>query len=450
MVKFKPHRYQELAIQHILENKEAGLFLDMGMGKTVSTLTALNELMFDEFSVNKVLIIAPLRVARTTWADEIKKWEHLKKFKVSKVIGGVRQRVAALKVKADIYTINRENVMWLVEYLKSDWFFDGLIIDELSSFKNTKTKRFKALRKVKPFLKRVVGLTGTPAPNTYLELFPQLYLLDGGKSLGRSVTGFRDRYFRPLNGKGYIVYEYGLRPGAKEAIEKAISKTCISMQTEDWLEMPEIIYNNVIVELPKKVMNQYKLFEKEKVLELESADVVGVNAAVMFGKLLQFASGAIYDDEKQVQFIHDEKIKALEEVIEEANGQNIIAFYNYKHELDRLKEAFKHLKPRTLDKEQDEKDWGEGRIQLLLAHPASMGHGLNLQSGGRIIVWFSLTCSLELYSQANARLYRQGQKHSVFVHHIISAKTIDELVQEKLKNKNVNQNALLEALKRGE
>ena len=414
----------------------------------MSTLTAIDELMYDRFEVNKVLVIAPLRVARSTWPAEVKTWEHLQHLRVSCILGTKQQRVEALQANADVWTINRENVVWLVEHLKSNWDFDMVVIDELSSFKSTRAKRFKALRRVKAFINVMVGLTGTPAPNSLLELWPQMYLLDQGEALGKTVTGYRNRYFYPLQMNGHIVYKYGLRPGAEEAIHKAIADTCISMKAEDWLDMPDYISNELRVELPAKLKRHYVAFQKEKVLELEDTDVIGVNAGAMFNKLLQFANGAIYDSDHNTQLLHDLKLDALAEIISEANGQSVMVFYNFKHDLVRLRERF--LQGRMLQTSKDETDWNEGNIELLFVHPASAGHGLNLQKGGHIAVWFGLTCSLELYQQANARLYRQGQAHeSVIIHHIIAGGTFDELVMQKLASKEINQNALLEALKRG-
>ena len=442
------HPYQETAIKHILNNPEAGLFLDMGLGKTISTLTAVKDLLYDYFDVGRVLVIAPLRVARTTWVNEINEWEHVNDLTISVITGTAKQRTTALSTKADIYTINRENVVWLVETLGSDWDFDMVVVDELSSFKANRSKRFRALRKVRPLIKRIVGLTGTPAPNGLLDLWPQMYLLDGGKALGKTITGYRNRYFYPVKMNGPIVYEYGLRDGSKEAIEKRIANTCISMKAEDYLAMPDYINNTIQVEMSTTLMKQYKIFQREKVLELEESEIVGVNAGAMFNKLLQFSNGAVYDENKNHNEIHQLKLKALESVILEAMEQPVMCFYNFKHDLNRIKEHFKDLKPRTLDTTQDERDWNTGKIKLLLAHPASMGHGLNLQKGGHIIVWFGLTCSLELYQQANARLYRQGQSNkSVIIHHLVTTGTFDELVMKKLKNKEMSQSALLEALK---
>lgn len=422
----------------------------MGLGKTSCTLTALEELMFNRFDVGRVLVIAPKRVALSTWSDEVEKWDHLKGIKVSIIAGTQKQRVEALQRSADIYTLGRDNVVWLIEYLRDtgqNWFFDTLVIDELSSFKNSKSKRFKALKKMIPLVKRVIGLTGTPTPNSLIELWPQMYLLDRGERLGKTATAYKDRYFYPISGQGYITYAWGLKEGAEEAIYNVISDICVSMKSEDYLKMPDRIDNFIKVQLPTGVMRQYKEFEKERILELEECDLTAASAAVVSNKLLQFANGNVYDDESSVHHVHDCKIEALREIIDTSNGQPILVFYNFKHDYDTLMEAFKELKPRTLETKQDIKEWNEGRIQMVLAHPASIGHGLNIQAGGHIIVWYGLTWSLELYQQANCRLYRQGQKESVIIHHIVSLNTIDEQVIKILHSKNKNQNALLEAVK---
>nr|WP_242003494.1 DEAD/DEAH box helicase [Culicoidibacter larvae] len=403
--------------------------------------------MYDYFSVRKVLIIAPLRVAKNTWTDEINKWDHLD-FTVSKIIGTVKERQAAIRKKADLYIINRENVTWLVNELGQDWDFDMVVIDELSSFKSAKSQRFKSLRKVRPLSKRVVGLTGTPAPNGLLDLWPQIYLLDRGEALGKTITGYRERYFTPIKQNGHIVYKWGLRPDADKAIHKKIEPLCISMEAVDWLDMPERIDNYIRIDLPDKTMQQYKEFERNQILQVDNADIVALAAAAARNKLLQFANGAVYDDEKNVIDIHDEKLKALEEIIEEAQGQPVMVFYNYQHDLMKLRKYFDKMEPCTLDSDDDIARWNNGDIQLLLVHPASMGHGLNLQSGGNIIVWFGLNWSLELYQQANARLWRQGQKETVIINHIVAKDTIDEDVLTALENKDINQQQLIEAVKK--
>ncbi len=422
----------------------------MGLGKTSCTLTAINDLLFDYFDIGKVLVIAPKRVAESTWSDEIDKWDHIKDLRVSVIAGTEKQRTAALEARADIYTLGRDNVVWLVEYLQQNkikWPFDALVIDELSSFKNTKSKRFKALKKITPLLKHVVGLTGTPTPNSLIELWPQMYLLDRGERLGKTQGAYKDRYFYPISGQGHIVYKYGLKEGAEKAIYNAIGDICISMKSEDHLKMPERIDNFIELKLPVTVMRSYKEFEKEKILEFKDDVLTAANAAVVAGKLLQFANGYVYDDEKKSHFVHNVKIEALKEIIDTSQEQPVLVFYNFKHDYEALAKEFKSLKPRTIKTPQDIKDWNAGKIQLLLAHPASIGHGLNIQAGGHIIVWYGLTWSLELYQQANARLYRQGQKESVIIHHLVAQGTMDEQVIKILKEKDKGQNALMSAVK---
>lgn len=444
---YQPYHYQAYATQWIIEKEKSALFLEMGMGKSVSTLTAILELLYDYFDVAKVLVIAPLRVASTTWEEEVEKWDHLKDLRISKVLGSEKERVAALYKKADIYIINRENVTWLVERYGSDWPFDMVVIDELSSFKSSKAQRFKSLKKVRPFIKRLVGLTGTPAPNGLIDLWPQICLLDGGERLGKTITGYREKYFLPDKRNQMIVYSWKLKDGAEEAIFKQISDICVSMKAEDYLELPERLDNIIPVELPKKAKEQYEVLEKELILSIADADVLAGSAAVLANKLLQMANGAVYDEDGEVKHIHDEKLKALDELIEAASGKPVLVFYGYQHDKDRLLTHLKKLKPRLLQTDRDIKDWNKGQVPILLAHPASAGHGLNLQTGGNIIIWFGLTWSLELYQQANARLWRQGQKQTVVIHHIIAKGTIDERVMKALKDKDVSQAALIEAVK---
>lgn len=444
---FKPHNYQEYAKEWIIEKPSSGLFLDLGMGKTVCTLTAVEELLYDYFDVAKVLIIAPLRVAEDTWSSEVEKWEHLKNLKISKVLGKEETRIIALKENADIYVINRENVEWLVEYLGKGWFFDMVVIDELSSFKSPKSNRFKALKKVRPFIKKIVGLTGTPAPNGLLDLWSQVYLLDGGERLGQTLTSYRDRYFQPDKRNQTVIFSWKPVDGAEDRIYEKLKDICISMKASDYLELPERINNRIMVQLPKTAEEKYKKLEKELLLPLEEADVVANTAAVLTNKLLQMANGAVYDENSEVKEIHDAKLKALDDVIEAANGKPVLVFYSYKHDLDRLSKHLKNKEFRVLNTSKDIEAWNKGKVPIVLVHPASAGHGLNLQFGGNIIVWFGLTWSLELYQQANARLYRQGQQQSVVVNHIIAKGTIDEDVMRALENKEVGQEALLQAVK---
>lgn len=444
---YNPYPYQAYATQWIIEKKKSALFLEMGMGKSVVTLTAILELMYDYFDVAKVLVIAPLRVASTTWEDEIEKWNHLKCLKISKVLGSEKQRKAALNKKADIYIVNRETVSWLVGRCHKDWPFDMVVIDELSSFKSSKSQRFKALKKVRPLIKRLVGLTGTPAPNGMIDLWTQIYLIDGGERLGRTVTSYREKYFLPDKRNQMIVYSWKLKDGAKEVIFEKLSDICVSMRAKDYLGLPERIDNIISVELSKKAKEQYARLEKELYVSIADVDVIAGSAAVLANKLLQFANGAVYDETGKVKEIHEEKLKALEELIESASGKPVLVFYGYKHDKDRLLNYLQQLKPRLLESDKDIKDWNNGRVEILLAHPAAAGHGLNLQTGGNIIIWFGLTWSLELYQQANARLWRQGQQHPVVIHHIIAKDTIDERVMKALEEKDTSQAALIKAVK---
>jgi SNF2 family DNA or RNA helicase len=443
-MKFSAHSYQQYATNRILEQQALGLFLDMGLGKTVITLTAIQDLLYDLFEVSRVLVIAPLRVAQSTWTDEARKWDHLD-LRIGKVLGSRAQRLAALEVQADVYIINRENVSWLVEHYQKRWPFDMVVIDELSSFKSTKAKRFRDLRKVRPLSSRIVGLTGTPAPNGLLDLWPQVYLLDRGERLGKTVSAYRERYFLPGKRNGHIVYEWKLKDWAEDAIYHALDDLCVSMKSEDYLEMPDRIENEIPVILDDKSRRQYRQLEKELLLPFASGDVVADTAAVLSTKLQQLSNGAIYNEDHGVQHIHDAKIKALEELIEESQGKPLLVFYWFKHDRHRLLEAFPEAI--TLQGDNDIKDWNAGRIPLLLVHPASAGHGLNLQAGGSTIIWFGLTWSLELYQQANARLYRQGQEHTVVIHHLITQGTIDEQIIKALHTKSVTQDDLIAAVK---
>lgn len=447
-MKFVPHKYQTYAIQRVIENPVSGLFLDMGLGKSVIALTAINELMYNYFEVNKVLVIAPLRVAKMTWSQEIEKWDHLNNLTISKVLGTEKQRLKALEVKADIYIINRENTEWLVNLYGRSWPFDMVVIDELSSFKSYRARRFKALRKVRPLIKRIVGLTGTPTPNGLIDLWPQMYLLDRGERLGKTITEYRQKYFTPsrMNWQTGVVYDYNLKPGADKEIYKKIEDICVSMKAEDYLEVPELMEIPVPVELEDKDYQKYKKFERDLLLSVSDTEIItAMTAAVLSNKLLQMANGAIYDEYRKVHIVHDEKIKALEEIIEAANGKPVIVYYNYKHDMERIQKYFKDT--RILETEKDIKDWNEGKIPILLLHPASAGHGLNLQEGGNTIVWFGLNWSLELYQQANARLHRQGQTSKVSCYLLVTKGTIDEDVIQAINNKAKGQEALLEAVK---
>lgn len=446
-MKYKPHDYQNHATEKIIDLPACGLFLEMGLGKTVSTLTAINDLMYDRFQITKVLVIAPKRVADDTWTGEAEKWDHLGNLTFSKVLGTAEQRKAALKADADIYLINRENVVWLVDYLKKDWFFDMIVVDELSSFKSNQAKRFKSLKVVRPLSERFVGLTGTPAPNGLMDLWPEVYLIDRGERLGKTIGGYRERYFYPGKRNGYTVYSWEPKEGAEETIHKRISDVCISMKAEDYLNMPDKVMNDIHINLDAKEMAKYRELEREKLMELDGAEITALSAAAVWGKLLQLANGAAYDNDGTVIPFHDRKLDALEDIIDAACGHPVLVFYNYRHDYSRLMERFQASKPRTLQSSADIKDWNNGNIPLLLAQPASMGHGLNIQAGGHIIVWFGLNPSLELYQQANARLYRQGQKEAVIIHRLITKGTVDEDVIKRLETKDVSQESLMEAVK---
>lgn len=407
----------------------------------------MQDLLYDYFDVAKVLVIAPLRVARLTWSDEITKWDHLQGVRLSKVLGDKKQRIAALQRPADIWIINRENVTWLVDYYGSKWPFDMVVVDELSSFKNPQSKRFKALRKVLPYINRIVGLTGTPAPNGLIDLWAQVYLLDRGERLGKTLGAYRGRFFNPGRRNSHVIFEWVPKDGAERVIYRLLSDLCVSMKAADWLMLKEPVINTIPVELPEKAMKQYKQLEKELFLPLADSDIVAGTAAVLTGKLLQMANGAVYDEYGQAQEVHSAKLDALEEIIEAANGKPVLVVYSYRHDLARLQERLKAYEPRMLDTEQDLADWNSGKIKVLLLHPASAGHGLNLQAGGNIIVWFGLTWSLEQYQQMNARLDRQGQVEQVIIHHIVAKGTMDEAVLNALTNKAATQNDLMEAVK---
>lgn len=443
-MKYIPYSYQEYALKFILNSKAAGIFLDCGLGKTVITLTAIAELMHNRFEISKALVIAPLRVAENVWDVEAKKWDHLKHLRVAKVLGSEKKRIQALASNADIYVINRENTKWLVDYYKKDWPFDMLVLDELSSFKSHRAKRFKALRKVRPLCKRVVGLTGTPAPNGLIDLWAQVYLLDSGQRLGKTISGYRERYFLPDKRNQHVIFSYKPKEGAEEAIYKKLSDICISMKNRDYLTLPERMDNILGINLPPKVLEQYRQLERDLLLPLLEGDIVAGSAAVLTNKLLQITGGAVYDEEKKVQILHDEKLKALEDLVEAANGKPVLVYYNYRHELERIQKQFLC---RVLDTAKDMEDWNKGEIPVMLAHPASAGHGLNLQNGGSTIIWFGLPWSLELYQQANARIHRQGQKNTVVVHHLVAKETIDEDVMQVLAKKQAGQEALLQAVK---
>ncbi|MDK8204813.1 DEAD/DEAH box helicase [Enterococcus faecalis] len=440
------HPHQEYSKNFILDHPYCALLLDMGLGKTLSSLTAIDELLHTFEIIENVLVIAPLSVAEKTWTDEIEKWDHLQHLTFSKVLGNPKQREEALFKKADVYLINRENVEWLVNYYQRNWPFKTVIIDELSSFKSSSAKRFKALRKVRPKMDRVIGLTGTPSPNSLMDLWAQMYLLDQGERLGKTITQYRNKYFVPAQKNGNIVYSWQLIPGAEEAIYNKISDICVSMKAKDYLQLPPRTENIIELDLNPTSWKQYKELEREYVLELEETDVVASNAATLSNKLLQLSNGAVYDENGDGREIHQEKLNALERVIEDAQGQSVLVFYQYQHDLERIQARFKQAKALNVSDGDIEK-WNEGKIPLLLAHPQSAGHGLNLQKGGHIIVWFGLTWSLEFYQQANARLDRQGQTQPVIIHHLVTKGTIDEQVIKALQAKEQGQSALMAAVK---
>ena len=458
------HTYQKAGVKHIIDTPFCGLFLDMGLGKTATTLTAINYLMYDYCEVNAVLVIAPKRVAESVWQEEAEKWEHLKHLRFSKIIGSEAKRIEALKQKADVYIISRDNVAWLCAlYGGGKLPYDMVVIDELSSFKSYKSLRFKALRGVRPYIKRLVGLTGTPAPNGLIDLWPQIYLMDRGIRLEKTITRYREKYFRPGRTNGQVVYSYDLLADSEYLIHKKIEDICISMKASDYLEMPFRTDNYIKLKMPAALKKKYEDFEKEKVIDLfkpeqeylentdkwvdKPVEINVVNAAALSNKLLQFANGAIYDEERNVYPIHDIKLEALKEIIEDSNGKSILVAWTYQFDRDRIMDYLKAYKPRELKTAQDIQAWNAGKVQVMLAHPASAGHGLNLQAGGSIIVWFGQTWSLELYQQFNARLYRQGQQEHVIIHHLILEGTHDEDVIRALKAKDKKQNALMDSIK---
>lgn len=448
-MRFEPHSYQIAAIKHLEEHSGSALFLEMGMGKSICTLTALNDLKYDMFEAVKILIIAPKLVARDTWDAEILKWDHTRNLTWSKILGTQKQRLQALEQEADIYLINRENVAWLVDRYGKKWPFDTVVIDELSSFKDSSSRRFRSLRKVRPLIKRLIGLTGTPAPNGYMDLWSQVYLLDGGERLGRTLTAYRNRFFTPGRRNGHIVYDWILRPGAAEEIQERIKDLCLSLSASDWLQVPEQISITHTIDLGPEILSQYKAFAKSKLMEVEDSEVpiVADSAGVLTNKLLQFANGRIYDENHHVQYIHDQKLQALEELIDEANGKPVLVFYAFKHDERAIREQLADRNICDLSEEGAVKRWNAGKIEVLLVHPASVAYGLNLQDGGNIIIWYGLTYSLEAYLQANARLHRQGQKQKVLIHHLVAKGTVDEDVMRMLENKNVTQQELLKSVK---
>lgn len=446
MTTFNPYPHQAAGIKWLTERPACALFWGMGTGKTVTTLTAVDKLLNDYLEEGPVLVIAPKRVAENTWSKEASKWEHLQHLRVSRVMGTEKQRLAALKVDADIFVINRENVVWLVDLLSQRWPFPIVIIDELSSFKSAQAKRFKALRRVRGRIKRIIGLTGTPRPNGLEDLWPELYLLDQGERLGRTLTQFRSRYLLPDKMNGHIVYSYKPREGAEAEIYDRLADICLSIKKEDVLSLPGQIYEDVELEAPPALLKKYKTFERDKVLECldEDGEIVAGSEAALTNKLLQFANGAIYDMDGQVHELHTVKLDALEEMLEAAGGEPVLVLYAYKHDAERIRQR---IDCRALDTTEDIDAWNRGEIPVALAHPASCAHGLNLQHGGHIIIWYGLSWSLELYQQANERLNRPGQQHVCRIYHIILKGTHDERVLKSLANKDKGQAAAIEALR---
>jgi SNF2 domain protein len=448
---FIPHKYQLTAINHVINVPKCGLFLDMGLGKTVSTLTAIKELKYNRFQVNKVLIIAPKKVAEGTWSKEKDKWNHTKDFRVSLVLGSQQKRIKALSVNADLYIINRENIPWLVDYLRNDWYFDTVVIDESSSFKNSRSKRFKALKMVLPKINRLIELTGTPSPNGVEDLWAQIYLLDQGTRLEKYITHFRAKYMEPNKRNRSQIFDYKIKDGVYDSIINKISDICISMKSEDYLELPDLSYNEIPVILNDKARRDYDKMERDFVLELEGAEdeITAVNAAALSNKLLQISNGAVYDSSGIYTEVHDAKIEAFLELVERLQGKSLLVFYNFQHDRDRIKKALEKsdLVVKELKTTQDEDDWNAGKIDILLTHPASAAYGLNLQEGGNHVCWFGLSWNLEHYQQANKRLHRQGQKEKVIIHHLVTQGTRDEDVMRALDNKAGVQEEIMQSLK---
>ncbi|HGD3861663.1 TPA: SNF2-related protein [Streptococcus agalactiae] len=450
-MKLSLHDYQEVTKDFIIRTPYAAVILDMGMGKTATTLSAINELMFDRYEVSKVLVIAPLRVANTIWSDEIEQWEELRHLRYAKIVGTPKQRRAALEQDADIYIVNREILPWLVQQCSPYFKWDMVVIDELSSFKSWQSKRFKAFMAMRPYMKRVVGLTGTPSSNGLMDLFAEFKVIDSGERLGRFIGEYRSRYFDEGRRNGNIVYEYIPMDYAECQIYDKIDDITISMKAMDYLDMPELISTKKVVHLTDKETDNYKRFKKDYVLsDLEDGEVTAANAASLSNKLVQMANGAVYSDDHQVVSLHDQKLDTLEDIIEAANGEPVLVAYWFKHDLQRIEERLAKLKVQgtVLKTEQDIREWNKGNIRVGLLHPASAGHGLNLQKGGHHLVWFGLTWSLELYQQTNARLWRQGQQaETVVIQHIVTEGTIDEEILKALENKDAQQSRLIEAVK---
>ncbi len=444
-MKYIPHDYQSFCIDYLLSHPAAGLFLKPGMGKTSTSLTAAERLMYDRFEVSKVLVIAPLRVAEDTWSRESEKWDHLRHLRISKVLGSEKERLAALSVKADVYCINRENVPWLVKHYGLNWPFEAVIVDESSSFRNPSAQRFKALRKVRPLIRYIWELTGTPRPRSLLDLWAQIYLLDRGERLGKTMTEYKNRYFTPGRRNGYVVYEWIPRPGAESEIYAKISDICVSMEAKDYLALPELVTTPRVVPLSPEVRELYEQMEREAVLELPEDVIDAGSAAAVNGKLLQIAGGAVYDEDHNVHELHAAKLDVLEDIMEEANGEPVLVAYWYKHERDRIMARF----PQAVQLKDSETiaAWNRGEIPMLLVHPAGAGHGLNLQDGGHIVVWFGPTYDGELNEQLIDRLYRQGQKETTSVIYLVAEGTVDLDAMASLEAKANGQDAMMKAIK---
>lgn len=443
-MKYNPHEYQKYATNFIIDHPVAAILLDMGLGKSVITLTAINDLIYNSFEVNRVLVIAPLRVANNTWPDEIKKWDHLSHLTYSVVTGNKQQRLAALRQDVNLYIINRENLKWLVEDYGVPFFYDIIVIDELSSFKSYRSQRFKCLKKLRPHVKRIVGLTGTPSSNGLMDLWAEFRVLDMGQRLGRYITHYRTTYFDPDKRNQHMVFTYKPKPGAEQQIYQQISDITISMKSKDYLKLPPLTMNTVKVHLSNQEAAVYDTMRDQLVVDTAGKQIDALNAASLSNKLSQMANGTVYDDNRNQVLIHDRKLDALEDLIEAANGKPVLVAYWFKHDLERIKQRFEVREIKTT---KDISDWNQGTIPVGVIHPASAGHGLNLQAGGSTLIWYGLTWSLELYQQTNARLWRQGQTDPVVIHHIITENTIDEDILAALKRKDKAQTALINAVK---
>ena len=445
-MKYQPHEYQKRATQFIIDNRYCALFLDMGLGKTVSTLTAIDILKNDYLEIDKVLVIAPKSVALNTWSGETAKWDHLKKLRISVAMGTAAQRTKAIERDADIYVTNRDNVKWIVDYFKKEpWPFDTVVLDESSSFKNPSSQRFKALRKIRPQLRRVIELTGTPSPNGLMDLWPQIWLLDMGERLGRTLGSYRSEFFTAGRRNGAVVYDWIARPGARQRISKRLADISMSMQASDYLDMPDVVDGGLTLALPPDEMRDYQAFQKEQLMQLDNTDIEAVTAAALTNKLLQYTGGALYDDQHNWHEVSTAKLEALQDIVE-STDESVLIYYQYQSEKDRILKMLPDAVTFTGEPELLE-SWNAGKIRLMLAHPASVAYGLNMQAGGHIIVWYTPTWNLELYMQANARLHRQGQTKPVVIYHLIAAGTIDERVMQALNCKNGSQAALLKHIK---